>query len=99
MTFFVVPIMLLAGAASAQSGARADAMNAQTKVPPVDYRSAFQGYRRFADEDLRDWRKSNAEVGMAGGQISKPQPGTPAGASGPAEKPSASPHQRHGGHQ
>jgi hypothetical protein len=84
-----VPALLFAGAAAAQSAGRANLLDPQAKVPPVEYRSAFEGYRPFAEQDLRDWRKANEEVGAAGGhaghrpaqgagqQTSKPQPGKP----------------------
>jgi len=112
-TFFVaVPALLLAGAASAQSAGRASAADPQIRVPQVEYRSAFEGYRSFTEEDLRDWRKSNDEVGAAGGhlghrpgqgpgmQTSKPQLGKPESSGGPAEKRHvAPPQQGHGGHK
>ena len=83
-------VMLLAATTAATAAAqqpRPDPRDSNTKVPGVEYRSAFEDYRRFADEELRDWRKSNDEVGAAGGhgahrpsqgsgeQTSKPRPG------------------------
>ena len=77
------------GVAAAQSEGRSDPRDPGTKVPPVEFRSAFEGYRPFAEQDLRDWRKSNEEVGAAGGHAghrpgqgagkptSKPPPGKP----------------------
>jgi hypothetical protein len=84
--FVVAPALLYAGIAVAQSGARPDPMDPRAKVPPVEFRSALDGYRPYADSELRDWRKSNEEVGAAGGHAgqrpgkltSKPQPGNPA---------------------
>jgi hypothetical protein len=84
--FVVAPALLYAGIVVAQSGARPDPMDPRAKVPPVEFRSALDGYRPYADSELRDWRKSNEEVGAAGGhagqrpgkQTSKPQPGNPA---------------------
>ncbi len=76
-----------ASAAGAQSAQRPTPNDPKAKVPAVEYRSAFDGYRRFAGEDASDWRKSNEEVGAAGGHAghgrgqgagaksSKPQPG------------------------
>ena len=87
---YAVPALLLAGTAAPQSEGRANPLDPRAKVPPVQYRSAFEGYRHFADQDLRDWRKANEEVGAAGGQArlrpsqgagqesSNPQPGKPA---------------------
>lgn len=78
---FVAPALLFAGAAVAQSEGRANPMDPQAKVPPVEFRSAFEGYRPFADQERRDWRKANEEVV----QSAKPQPG----------KPKSSDHQDH----
>lgn len=110
--FVVAPALLIAGAAVAQVDGRRDPRGAQLKVPPVEYRSAFEGYRPYAEPEMRDWRKSNEEVGKAGGhaghrpgqsegaQISKPQPGTPESSGAPAEKTKPAPaHQGHGGHK
>jgi hypothetical protein len=95
----VVPALLFAGMAIGQADGRSDPRDPKVKVPPVEFRSAFQGYRPYADQDLRDWRKANAEVGEAGGpaghrpgpgagsERSKPQPGKPETSGG------------HGGHK
>jgi hypothetical protein len=73
--------------AVAQGEGRSDPRDSKANVPPVEFRSAFEGYRPYADRELRDWRKSNEEVGAAGGhagqrpgqgpgrETSKPQPG------------------------
>jgi hypothetical protein len=83
---FLAIVVAASGVAAAQQP-RPHPGDPKVKVPPVEYRSAFEGYRRFTDEELRDWRKSNEEVGAAGGhgghrpgqgagqQTSKPQPG------------------------
>jgi hypothetical protein len=85
--FIAVPALLYAGGAVADD--RPNPLDPKVKAPPVEFRSAFEGYRPFADSDLRDWRKSNEEVGAAGGHAghkpgqaagrhtSKPQPGKP----------------------
>lgn len=95
----VVPAVLFASLAVAQGDGRSDPRDAKAKVPPVEFRSALEGYRPYADSDLRDWRKSNEDVGAAGGhaghrpgqgpgsQTSKPQPGKPESSGG------------HGGHK
>jgi hypothetical protein len=79
----VAPALLVAGTAVAQSDARLDPREPRIKVPQVEYRSAFEGYRPYAEPDLRDWRRSNEEVGK-GAPASKPQPGTPQTAGKPA---------------
>lgn len=72
--YAAVPVFLCAGLAVAQGDGRSDPRDPKAKVPPVEFRSALEGYRPYADPDLRDWRKSNEEVGAA---ASKPQPGKP----------------------
>lgn len=108
MSFFVLPVVLLAGAPSAQSDGPADPADSHAKVPQIAYRSAFERYQPYADQDLRDWRKSNEEVGIAGGHAghrpgqptSKPQPGKPESSGGPDEKSTGAPSPRgHGGHK
>jgi hypothetical protein len=110
--FVVAPALLFAGTAVAQSAERLDPRDPRAKAPSVEFRSAFEGYRPYVETELRDWRKSNAEVGTAGGhaghrpgqgegaQTSKPQPRTPDSAGAPAEKSKPAPaHQGHGGHK
>ena len=91
-----VPALLAAGLVLAQSGERPD--DPRAKVPQPQYQSAFEGYRPFAEQELRDWRKANDEVRQAGGHkpgqgsgqpTSKPQPGSP----------EASGHQGRGAHK
>jgi hypothetical protein len=36
-------------------------------MPSVSYRSAFESYRRYAEEAVRPWAKSNEVVGQIGG--------------------------------
>ena len=89
MIFVAAPALLFAGMAVAQGDGRSDPRDPKAKVPPVEFRSAFEGYRPYADPELRDWRKSNEEVGAAGehaghrpgprSQTSKPKPGKPHG--------------------
>lgn len=61
-----------AGTAVAQATARPDPTAPQAKVPPVEYRSAFEGYRPFAEEKVAPWRESNDAVK---GAPPKPKPG------------------------
>ena len=63
--FLVVPAMLLAGCAATQTERRPDALDAGARVPPAEFRTAFEGYRPFAEPELEDWRKANEEVGKA----------------------------------
>jgi hypothetical protein len=106
--FLVLPALWFAGWAAAQGEGRPDPSHPQTRVPPVEYRSAFNGYRPFNEEGPRDWRKSNDEVGAMGGhtahrpgqgpgkQSSKPQPGKPESS---RAAPRAPQHEGHGGHK
>lgn len=64
---FAVPALLLAGVAVAQHDGRKNPLDPQAKVPPVQFRSAFEGYRPFVDQEWRDWREANEEVRAAGG--------------------------------
>lgn len=36
-------------------------------VPAASYRSAFEGYAGFQEQELADWRQVNDEVGRLGG--------------------------------
>ena len=97
--YVAVLALLFAGLGVAQDAGRSDPRDPKAKVPPAEFRSAFEGYRPYADQELRDWRKSNEEVGAAGGHAghrpgqgpgagtSKPQPGKPESSGG------------HGGHK
>lgn len=101
-TIYGVVPALFAGLAVAQGDGRSDPRDPKAKVPPVEFRSALDGYRPYADAELRDWGKANDEVGAAGGhagqrpdqdpgrEISEPKPGKP-------ESPGG--HSGHGGHK
>lgn len=58
-----------ASTASAQDLRRAEPKDALAPVPPATYRSAFEGYAGFRDEEPLDWRKLNDEVAKAGGHL------------------------------
>jgi hypothetical protein len=95
--FVAVPALLLTGAAVAQDG-RPNPLDLQAKVPPVEFRSAFDGYRPFADQELADWRKANEEVATAGGHAGQ-RPGH--GPREPTSKPQSDKPERsgHGDHK
>jgi hypothetical protein len=40
---------------------------ASPATAPAPYRSAFEGYQRFAEEKLAPWKESNDTVGKVGG--------------------------------
>jgi hypothetical protein len=90
--FAAWPALAVAGLAAAQGDGRPDPRDPRAKAPPVEYRSAFEGYRPFADAELRDWRRSNEEVGAAGGHAGhQPAPGP----GKPAAKPQPGQHGEH----
>ena len=65
-----------AGAAAAQEK-RPDPKDPKAKAPPVEYRSAFEGYRPHAEPEIAPWRALNEEVGRVGGHLGimrKPKP-------------------------
>lgn len=93
-----VPALLLAGMAVAQDDGRPDPRDPRFKVPPVEYRSTLEGYRPYAEPELRDWRKSNAEVGAAGGHAGQ-RPGQGPGSQTSKPQPGNAAPQGHGGHK
>jgi hypothetical protein len=88
-TIFLAVPCLIAGCTAAQPERRPLPADPRAKVPIVEFRSAFEGYRPFVDPEPYDWRKANEEVGATGGHAgrgpgegpgqptSKPQPGKP----------------------
>ena len=65
--FVGVPALLLAGCTGGQADMRVGPLDPQAEAAAVEFRSAFEGYRAFKDEELRDWRGANDEVGATGG--------------------------------
>jgi hypothetical protein len=67
----IAMLLLLAaaagGAAFAQSGDANDARAPAAKVPPLTYRSAFDEYRPYREQELASWREVNEEVARVGG--------------------------------
>ena len=92
-----VPALIVAGTVAAQSAERPNPNDPKAKVPPIEYRSAFEGYRPFTDQEATDWRRANEDVGAAGGHAGH-RPGQ--GPGQPTSKPQ--PRQadkEHGGHK
>lgn len=52
---------------AAPSGKSADASDPKAAVPPLIYRSAFQGYRPNAEAEVGNWKEANDRVGRIGG--------------------------------
>ena len=65
--------IVLAGIVLAQSAplhaAEATPTDPAGPAAAVTYRSAFEGYRRAAEEPVADWRALNDEVGRVGGHL------------------------------
>ena len=80
----VLPAFVLGACASTPATVAPSPADAQAKAAPVEYRSALDGYRPFADQDLQDWRRANEEVGAAGGHKGH-GPGQPESSGGAAE--------------
>ena len=58
----VIALAALAAGASAQERERPNPTDPRAKVPAVEYRSAFEDYRPFAEQKPAPWRESNEEV-------------------------------------
>ena len=59
--FLIALVAVAAGGAGAQGG-RTDPAEPKVKVTPLEYRSAFEGYRPFAEEKPAPWRDANEAV-------------------------------------
>jgi len=92
--FFLVAAVA-AGLATAQQP-RPDPGEPKAKVPVIEHRSAFEGYRRYTEPEVSGWREMNEEVGRVGGHVGIAR-GQRGDAAKPGAKPSASPAQ--GGHE
>lgn len=58
------------GTAFAQSEGRKDPAKPEaSRVPAVTYRSAFEGYQPYRDQEVAPWREVNDEVARIGGHI------------------------------
>jgi hypothetical protein len=60
-------------------------MDAQARVPAVEYRSAFENYQPYRDSPVANWRRSNEEVRAIGGHAG--HSAKPGGTSSPVGKP------------
>jgi len=56
-----------AGATAAAEQRWPDPRDPKAKAPPVEYHSAFEGYKPYAEPELAPWRGVNDEVRRAGG--------------------------------
>ena len=97
--FFLFSLNTWAQGSSAASGSRADPADAGSPAPRAVHRSSFSTYRRFADQEVADWRESNDNVGRIGGwrayaqesRPSKPAAKSPAPPAAPGSAPKPAP--------
>ena len=61
---WLLSIFALSGIAAAQTPAPA---SAATPVSPLNYRSAFEGYKPYTDDKLLSWKDANDTTGRIGG--------------------------------
>jgi hypothetical protein len=87
-------LALAASGVAAQQKPRPDPADPAARAAPDAYRSAFEGYRPFADAELARWREANEEMRRLGGHV-----GHVPGALPPRAAPDAKPpaHADHGG--
>ncbi len=88
-------VLLLAATAAMSAGAqppRPEPADPKARVPSVEYRSAFEGYRRYAEPEVTGWREMNEEVGRVGGHLGIVREAAKPGAKAPAQA-------GHGGHK
>lgn len=84
---FCALAIAVAGAAMAQNAPQPNPADPKVRVPPQEYRSAFAGYRPYAEPEIAPWRSANDEAGRVGGHLgivrgqreaAKPAPKPPA---------------------
>ena len=75
----VIALMALLSAAALKAQPAPGPLEAGAAVPPPDYRSAFDGYRRFNEPPRIAWPEANATVDRVGGHAGAlaDQPGAP----------------------
>jgi hypothetical protein len=57
-----IVIALAARAAGASAEERPDPAQPDAKVPALEYRSAFEGFRAYGEQKVAPWRESNQGV-------------------------------------
>ena len=94
-SIFAALVALATATAAGQETPRPDPADPRVKVPGVEYRSAFAGFRPFAEEKVAPWRESNEAAKDARSHGGDAPPS--AEKSRPAPKPP--PGGEHGGHR
>lgn len=86
--------VLFSSAGLAQPTVRSDPLEPKASVAPVQYKSSFEGYKRFAEEPLASWKATNELVHKLGGwaAFARDQvPDVPSAPTEPAKKPASPP--------
>jgi len=65
LAWVAAALALAAGPALAQCRPKPD--DPKAAVPPIEHRSAFEGYQAFREEGVAPWRDVNDAVGRVGG--------------------------------
>ena len=95
----------LAQAGSGADMSRKDPADAAVRVPPVVHQSSFAAYQAFSEQEVKDWRESNDNVGRIGGwrvytrEAQQPDAAGSAPAAGAVPAPAADAAPAHGGHK
>ena len=91
--------VLFSSAGLAQKTVRSDPLDPKARVAPVQYKSSFEGYKRFAEEPLASWKATNELVHKLGGwaafardKVPDVQPAPTEPAKKPASAPAAQGH-------
>lgn len=88
-TFFAALAALYTTAVPAQP-ARPAPLDSAAKSPPVQYRSAFENYQPFKEQEIANWRAANDEVREAAGHKGH-APGQGTGENAPPKPPAGQP--------
>jgi hypothetical protein len=91
---FAVALTAIAAAAGAQTSAPAATdLHAVNGAADLDYRSPFEGYQRFTQEQVGSWKAANDNVGRIGGWRAYAKEARPPAAPAPS---APKPHAGHG---
>ncbi len=67
MLFASYSMPALAQGSAVAAGNRADPADAAARVPPLAHQSSFADYQGFSEQEVKDWRERNDNVGRIGG--------------------------------
>jgi hypothetical protein len=75
---------VLAQGKSGTDASRADPADPSVRVPPLVFQPSFAAYQVFSEQEVKDWRESNDNVGRIGGWRAYAQEGRKPEAKPPA---------------